>query len=82
MAATAISTSSAYAYGEVRRQASSLNKSFQEAKSFYGVLFASLLVAGCVVVIPGFPLIYIVLVVNVLAVSDHAAGYRFSVIAR
>jgi Mn2+/Fe2+ NRAMP family transporter len=77
VAATTISTSSAYAYGEVRRQAGSLNRSFQEARSFYGVLFASLLVAGGVVVIPGFPLIYIVLVVNVLAVLTMPPAIAF-----
>ena len=77
VAATTISTSSAYAYSEVRRQAGSLNKSFQEARGFYGVLFASLLVAGGVVVIPGFPLIYIVLVVNVLAVLTMPPAIAF-----
>jgi Mn2+/Fe2+ NRAMP family transporter len=77
VAATTISTSSAYAYGEVRRRAASLNQSFQEAKSFYGILFASLMVAGGVVVIPGFPLIYIVLVVNVLAVLTMPPAIAF-----
>ena len=77
VAATTISTSSAYAYTEVRRQAGSLNKSFQEAKSFYGVLFAVLLTAGGLVVIPGFPLIYIVLVVNVLAVLTMPPAIAF-----
>jgi Mn2+/Fe2+ NRAMP family transporter len=77
VAATTISASSAYAYGEVRRQASSLNKSFQEAKSFYGVLFASLLIAGSVIIIPGFPLIYIVLIVNVLAVMTMPPAIAF-----
>ncbi len=77
VAAATISTSSAYAYTEVRRQAGSLNKSFQEARGFYGVLFASLLVAGGVVAIPGFPLIYIVLVVNVLAVLTMPPAIGF-----
>jgi Mn2+/Fe2+ NRAMP family transporter len=77
VAAATISTSSAYAYTEVRRQAGSLNKSFQEAKSFYGVLFFVLLAAGGVVVIPGFPLIYIVLVVNVLAVLTMPPAIAF-----
>jgi Mn2+/Fe2+ NRAMP family transporter len=77
VAAITISASSGYAYGEVRRRASSLNQSFQEAKSFYGILFASLLVAGSVVVIPGCPLIYIVLVVNVLAVLTMPPAITF-----
>lgn len=77
VAATTISTSSAYAYGEVRRQAHSLNKLFQEAKPFYGILFGVLLVAGGVVAIPGFPLEYIVLVVNVLAVLTMPPAIAF-----
>lgn len=77
VAASTISTSSAYAYTEVRRHSGSLNKSFQEAKSFYGLLVAVLLVAGAVVVIPGSPLIYIVLVVNVLAVLTMPPAIAF-----
>ena len=77
VAATTIATSSAYAYTEVRAQAGSLNKSFQEAKPFYGILFAALLAAGGIVALPGFPLIYVVLVVNVLAVLTMPPAIAF-----
>jgi len=77
VAAATISTSSAYAYSEVRAQATSLNKSFQESRSFYGLLFATLVAAGGLVVIPGFPLIYVVLVVNVLAVLTMPPAIAF-----
>jgi len=77
VAATAIATSSAYAYGEVRRQAHSLNRSFGEAKSFYAVLFAALVVTGGIVAIPHFPLEYVVLIVNVIAVLTMPPAIGF-----
>ncbi len=68
VAAVTISTSSAYAFGEVARRPHSLNLPFTQGKSFYLVLLAEAAVAGGLVLIPGIPLVYIALVVNVIAV--------------
>jgi Mn2+/Fe2+ NRAMP family transporter len=68
VAAITISTSSAYAFGEVARRPHSLNLPFREGRSFYLVLLVEAIVAGGLVLIPGIPLVYIVLVVNVIAV--------------
>jgi Mn2+/Fe2+ NRAMP family transporter len=68
VAAVTISTSSAYAFGEVAHRPHSLNLPFKEGKSFYLVLLLEAAVAGGLVLIPGIPLVYIVLVVNVIAV--------------
>jgi Mn2+/Fe2+ NRAMP family transporter len=68
VAAVTISTSSAYAFGEVARRPHSLNLPFRQGKSFYLVLLAEAAAAAGLVLIPGIPLVYIVLVVNVIAV--------------
>jgi Mn2+/Fe2+ NRAMP family transporter len=68
VAAVTISTSSAYAFGEVAHRPHSLNLPFQQGKSFYLVLLLEAAAAGGLVLIPGIPLVYIVLVVNVIAV--------------
>jgi Mn2+/Fe2+ NRAMP family transporter len=68
VAAITISTSSAYAFGEVARLPHSLNLPFQQGKSFYLVLLLEAAAAAALVLIPGIPLVYIVLVVNVIAV--------------
>jgi len=68
VAAITISTSSAYAFGEVARRPHSLNLPFQQGKSFYLVLLLEAAAAAGLVLIPGIPLVYIVLVVNVIAV--------------
>lgn len=68
VAAVTISTSSAYAFGEVARRPHSLNLPFKEGKAFYRVLLLEAAAAGGLVLIPGIPLVYIVLVVNVIAV--------------
>jgi Mn2+/Fe2+ NRAMP family transporter len=68
VAAITISTSSAYAFGEVAHRPHSLNLPFQQGKSFYLVLLVEAAAAGGLVLIPGIPLVYIVLVVNVIAV--------------
>jgi Mn2+/Fe2+ NRAMP family transporter len=68
VAAITISTSSAYAFGEVARRPHSLNLPFREGKSFYLVLLLEAAAAAALVLIPGIPLVYIVLVVNVIAV--------------
>ena len=68
VAAVTISTSSAYAFGEVAHRPHSLNLPFQQGKSFYLVLLLEAAAAAGLVLIPGIPLVYIVLVVNVIAV--------------
>jgi Mn2+/Fe2+ NRAMP family transporter len=68
VAAITISTSSAYAFGEVARRPHSLNLPVQEGKSFYAVLGLCAAAAAAIVLIPGLPLVFVVLVVNVVAV--------------
>jgi Mn2+/Fe2+ NRAMP family transporter len=68
VAAITISTSSAYAFGEVARRPHSLNLPFRQGRSFYLVLLFEAAAAAGLVLIPGIPLVYIVLLVNVIAV--------------
>jgi Mn2+/Fe2+ NRAMP family transporter len=68
VAAITISTSSAYAFGEVARRPHSLNLPFKQGRSFYLVLLIEAVAAAGLVLIPGIPLVYIVLLVNVIAV--------------
>ncbi len=68
VAAITISTSSAYAFGEVARRPHSLNLPFKQGRSFYLVLLVEAAAAAGLVLIPGIPLVYIVLLVNVIAV--------------
>jgi Mn2+/Fe2+ NRAMP family transporter len=68
VAAVTISISSAYAFGEVAHRPHSLNLPFSQGKSFYLVLLLEAAAAAALVLIPGIPLVYIVLVVNVIAV--------------
>ena len=68
VAAITISTSSAYAFGEVARRPHSLNLPFRQGRAFYLVLLVEAVAAGGLVLIPGIPLVYIVLLVNVIAV--------------
>ncbi len=68
VACLTISTSSAYAFGEVSQQPHSLNLPMSEGKAFYGVLFLEAVAASALVLIPGLPLVSVVLVVNVIAV--------------
>ena len=68
VAAITISTSSAYAFGEVARRPHSLNLPFKQGKSFYLVLLLEAAAAAGLVLVPGIPLVYIVLLVNVIAV--------------
>ena len=68
VAAVTISTSSAYAFGEVARAGRSLNRSPREAWPFYLVLLLSAALAGALVLIPGAPLESIIIIVNVFAV--------------
>jgi Mn2+/Fe2+ NRAMP family transporter len=68
VAAVTISTSSAYAFGEVAHRPHSLNLPFRQGKSFYLVLLLEAAAGAGLVLIPGIPLVYIVLLVNVIAV--------------
>jgi Mn2+/Fe2+ NRAMP family transporter len=68
VAAITISVSSAYAFGEVASKPHSLNLRMREGKSFYAVLLLCASVAAAIVLIPGLPLVYVVLIVNVIAV--------------
>ncbi|MGA2415747.1 MAG: NRAMP family divalent metal transporter [Candidatus Sulfotelmatobacter sp.] len=68
VAAITISTSSAYAFGEVAHKPHSLNLPMGEGKSFYAVLSFCAAAAAAIVLIPNLPLVYVVLVVNVVAV--------------
>ncbi len=68
VASITISTSSAYAFGEVARKPHSLNLPMGEGKSFYAVLCLCAAAAAGIVLIPGLPLVFVVLVVNVIAV--------------
>lgn len=68
VAAITISASSAYAFGEVAGRPHSLNVTMREGKAFYSVLFLGVAAAAAVVLIPGLPLVYVVLTVNVVAV--------------
>jgi Mn2+/Fe2+ NRAMP family transporter len=68
VAAITISTSSAYAFGEVARRPHSLNLPFRQGRTFYLVLLVEAVAAAGLVLIPGIPLVYIVLLVNVIAV--------------
>lgn len=68
VAAITISVSSAYAFGEVARKPHSLNLPMRDGKAFYSVLFLCAAVAAAIVLIPGLPLVKVVLIVNVIAV--------------
>lgn len=68
VAAITISTSSAYAFGEVLHTAHSLNRPLRDAWPFYATLIVSAGLAATLVLIPNAPLEFIVLMVNVVAV--------------
>jgi len=68
VASITISTSSAYAFGEVTHKPHSLNLPMGQGKSFYAVLTLCAAAAAAIVLIPGLPLVYVVLLVNVVAV--------------
>src|ERR1700691_5769368 len=68
VAAITISTSSAYAFGEVTHKPHSLNLPMRQGKAFYSVLTLCAAAAAGIVLIPSLPLVYVVLLVNVVAV--------------
>lgn len=80
VAAIAISTSSAYAFGEVAGSAHSLNRPLGEGGLFYAVLLVSALCAGALVLIPHAPLVFVVLIVNVIAVLAMPPALVFLVL--
>ena len=77
VAAIAISTSSAYAFGEVLQTGHSLNRPLREAWPFYLILLGSACAAGGLVLIPGAPLEFVVLTVNVIAVLAMPPALAF-----
>jgi Mn2+/Fe2+ NRAMP family transporter len=68
VASITISISSAYAFGEVAKRPHSLNLPISQGKSFYTVLLLCAAAAGGLVLIPGLPLVPVILIVNVIAV--------------
>jgi Mn2+/Fe2+ NRAMP family transporter len=80
VASITISTSSAYAFGEVTGHAHSLNRPLGEGRGFYGVLLASELLAGALVLVPHAPLEFVVLTVNVIAVLAMPPALVFLVL--
>lgn len=64
---SAISLSSAWAYGEVKGWPHSLELPFREARGFYAVYLLCVCAAAAIVLIPGAPLQLIILGVQVLA---------------
>lgn len=64
---TAISLSSAWAYGEVKRWPHSLELPWKKARGFYAVYLACVATAAAIVLLPGAPLQLIILSVQVLA---------------
>ncbi|HXN99334.1 MAG TPA: divalent metal cation transporter [Candidatus Acidoferrales bacterium] len=77
VAAIAISTSSAYAFGEVLQTGHSLNRPLRDAWPFYLVLLGSACAAAALVLIPQFPLEFVVLTVNVIAVLAMPPALAF-----
>jgi len=77
VAAITISTSSAYAFGEVLQTGHSLNRPLREAWPFYLTLLGSATAAAALVLIPRFPLEFIVLTVNVIAVLAMPPALAF-----
>jgi Mn2+/Fe2+ NRAMP family transporter len=68
VAAITISSSSAYAFGEVTGRSHSLNSSWRDGWPFYTILMLAAGIAAMLVLIPNAPLVFIVLIVNVIAV--------------
>jgi Mn2+/Fe2+ NRAMP family transporter len=77
VAAIAISTSSAYAFGEVLQTGHSLNRPLRDAWPFYFVLLGSASAAAALVLIPKFPLEFVALTVNVIAVLAMPPALAF-----
>ncbi|MGH9326887.1 MAG: Nramp family divalent metal transporter [Terriglobia bacterium] len=67
LGATAISLSSAWAYGEVKKWPHSLHKPLREAPGFYAIYISGVMAAAGVVLIPRLPLQLVIVGVQVLA---------------
>lgn len=67
VAAFALASSSAWAFGEVMDLPHSLNRKFSEAKPFYAVFFISIIGAALIVLIPNAPLGFFTLLVQITA---------------
>lgn len=67
LGATAISLSSAWAYGEVKKWPHSLHKPVREAPAFYAFYIVGILLAAGIVLIPRMPLQLVIIGVQVLA---------------
>jgi len=80
VAAIAISTSSAYALGEVMRTGHSLNRPVRDAWPFYSTLLGSAVAAAALVLIPGAPLEFVILTVNVIAVLAMPPALAFLIL--
>jgi Mn2+/Fe2+ NRAMP family transporter len=80
VAAIAISTSSAYAFGEVTGTGHSLNRPVRDAWPFYSTLLGSTCAAAALVLIPHAPLEFVVLTVNVIAVLAMPPALAFLIL--
>lgn len=80
VAAIAISTSSAYAFGEVTGTAHSLNAPLPDGWRFYAVLLGSACAAGGLTLIPGAPLEDIIILVNVVATLAMPPALLFLIV--
>src|SRR5580658_1163389 len=80
VAAIAISTSSAYAFGEVMGTGHSLNRPVRDAWPFYSTLLGSACAAAGLVLIPHAPLEFVVLTVNVIAVLAMPPALAFLIL--
>jgi Mn2+/Fe2+ NRAMP family transporter len=80
VAAIAISTSSAYAFGEVMGTGHSLNRPVRDAWPFYSTLLGSACAAAALVLIPGAPLEFVILTVNVIAVLAMPPALAFLIL--
>ena len=67
VAVMTISTSSAYAIGDVSHRGASLNLKFADGRLFYLTGLLSVAIAAAIVMVPGAPLLAITLTVNVIA---------------
>jgi Mn2+/Fe2+ NRAMP family transporter len=79
LACLTISTATAYAVGEATGGAHSFNRSFREAPLFYSLIVGVAAVAALVVLVPGAPLLRIVLNANLLATILMPATLTFLV---
>ncbi len=80
VAAIAISTSSAYAFGEVLQTGHSLNRPVRDAWPFYSTLLGSACAAAGLVLIPRAPLEFVVLTVNIIAVLAMPPALAFLIL--